>query len=91
MIEGGKFLDVLREAAGNNNNAIILSNKEWEACLEFATKHSLLAFVFPVAKKYLRDIEGRKLEPLFNQWLAYAVQINEPKITALRTTALIVP
>lgn len=77
MNEGNCFFELLQTALGTQQTPITFTRYEWEACYEQAAKHSLLAIVFPVVQKYLKNEIGQRIEPLFSQWLATIVQVDE--------------
>ncbi len=54
-----------------------MTEQDWRYCFKHAYQHSLLAILFPVVQKYMKDEEGKRINPLFSEWLAATLQTSE--------------
>lgn len=71
-------------------NSFSIGEQEWHYCYEQASRQSLLAVLFPAVQKFMRDENGKRIKPLFSEWLAAALQTSERnKILVLKTKDLI--
>lgn len=70
------FRYLLSASVGAGTSKIVLTEKEWFYCFEEAKKQSLAGVLFPTVKDNLVDESGKRIEPLFSEWLGFLVQTD---------------
>lgn len=72
------FFQLLQIAVGTKCiDTFRLSEKNWRYCFKQAYQQSLLATLFPIVQKYMYDESGKRISPLFSEWLATAHKASE--------------
>lgn len=72
------FFHLLRMTVGSEPmNEVHLNASSWAECFYQAKKQSLVGVLFPIAQRFMYDEEGKRINPLFSQWLAATLQTSE--------------